>query len=94
MQPTSLPRSALGRLAVSSSAPPADTTALVERIEVRPQSALASGSYAWPAWAVLSVAVIAIIGGFGWWLKIQRRKRAAHPSPPPAEPTRSQTSRF
>jgi hypothetical protein len=94
MQPTSLPRSALGRLAVSSSAPPPDSTALVERIEVRPQSALANGSYAWPAWAVLGVAVIAIVGGFGWWLKIQRGKRAAPSLSGVTEPAPSQISRF
>ncbi len=76
MQPTS-PQPPLLALAAPSGdveAPVATSTSSLQRVEERPQSPLAQGSYAWPAWAVIGVALLTALGCGAWWTRLQKRR--------------------
>lgn len=82
MQPTSpLPLLVAFQAPLTNAASPAQAaTASAQRVEERPQSALAQGSYAWPAWAVVVVALVAIVGALVWWVRVQRPQPVPAPS--------------
>lgn len=66
--------------------------ASVQRVEERPQSALAQGSYAWPAWAVIAVATLGASGALVWWLRVQRRNAPRGGAPMSKSPTQEARS--
>ncbi len=60
---------------VDSSAEPAPA-ATGYWVEERPDSGLASGQYAWPAWAVASAGVVTVLAGAAYLLMRWRQLRS------------------
>lgn len=79
MQPTSPVPLLLAQRAPSEAVAFAEAPAVAtaQRVEERPVSALAQGSYAWPAWGVVAVALVSSLGALWWWLELRRRKTPA-----------------